>query len=301
MPHALFLGSHVGTINRLPEEALPVSDASAAPRDGADADAGADIADADEEAHKVPLSLPVIRLHVRHASADIIVSLLGFAMCINALILIVAAAAFYRPGSGSGSGDGEVGEVGDLFDAYNLLKTYLGQGSATAFAVALLASAQCSSITVTLAGQIISEGFVRWRITPMQRRVVTRLMAMVPSFFVAASVGRTGLNEMLVVSQVALSMALPFVTLPLLLLTSWKAVMRIRQARTPAPPPAAERSLAPEEPPAEAASERTALLPQQQQQQTWASFANPWWMDVLSWATFAIICVADGFVLATGG
>lgn len=334
MPHALFLGSHVGTINRLseydgePKQSLTLtqgqgqeSEGEADPRERGSATVGPSEStspipnlDEAEAAHVVPLSLPVIRLHLRHASADIILSLLGFAMCINALILIVAAAAFYRPGDGGG----EVGEVGDLFDAYELLRVYLGPGSAMAFAIALLASAQCSSITVTLAGQIISEGFVRWKFSPLQRRMVTRLVAIVPSFLVAAAVGRKGLNEMLIVSQVALSMALPFVTLPLLLLTSFKGAMRIWDAASSAiqtigestrTTDVANQSRRPVRIQTSDASERTPLVSAPSTGEpdsssapgSWVSFVNPWWLDVISWVTFGTICIADAFVLATGG
>ena len=137
------------------------------------------------------LSLELIRIHLPHATFDIVVSLFSFALVINSLILIVAGAAFYY-----GNGGGAAGQVGDLFDAFALLETYVGRGSAILFAIALLASAQSASIAVTLSGQIVSEGFIHWKLSPFMRRLITRLIAMIPSLTVAAAVGRDGLDEM---------------------------------------------------------------------------------------------------------
>ena len=146
-------------------------------------------------------------------------------MCIrdsNSAILIVASAAFYY--GNNRTGDTEI--VGDLFQAFELLRDTVGKAPAILFAIALLTAGQSSSITVTLAGQIISEGFIHWRLTPFMRRLLTRAIAVFPSMIVAALAGRSGLDEMLVASQVALSMALPFVSLPLLLLTGSRKRMQ---------------------------------------------------------------------------
>lgn len=124
--------------------------------------------------------------------------------------------------SGDGKTTGGAG-VSDLFDAYALVKHYVGPGefrfpSVThtllsafvaafgyLFALALLAAGQSASLTVTLSGQIISEGFLEWKTKPWKRRLITRSIGMVPSLAVAVSVGRDGLNNLLVGSQVALS------------------------------------------------------------------------------------------------
>ncbi|GAC93617.1 manganese transporter [Pseudozyma hubeiensis SY62] len=169
-----------------------------------------------------PRTLENIRIHIKHASVDIGMSLVSFAIVINSAILIVAAAAFYYDQNGSGSGQVV---VASLYDAFYLLKDRLGSLAAVLFAVALLAAGQSASITVTLAGQLVSEGFINWRTDPFLRRVVTRLVAIVPSLTVSLAVGKDGLDEMLVASQVALSIALPFVLLPLILVTSSKPRM----------------------------------------------------------------------------
>lgn len=169
-----------------------------------------------------PRTLENIRIHIKHASIDIAVSLVSFAIVINSAILIVAAAAFYYTPDGSGSGQVV---VASLYDAFYLLKDRLGSLAAVLFAVALLAAGQSASITVTLAGQLVSEGFINWRTDPFLRRLVTRLVAIVPSLTVSLAVGKNGLDEMLVASQVALSIALPFVLLPLILVTGSKVRM----------------------------------------------------------------------------
>lgn len=175
-----------------------------------------------------PRSLSSIRIHINHASLDIALSLIGFAIVINSAILIVAAAAFYySPNLTPGSV-----VIADLYDAFYLLKARLGSLAAVLFAVALLAAGQSASITVTLAGQLVSEGFINWKTDPFLRRVVTRLVAVVPSLVVSLAVGKSGLDDMLVASQVALSVALPFVLLPLILVTGSRGRMMVEELDT---------------------------------------------------------------------
>jgi metal iron transporter len=129
----------------------------------------------------------------------------AFTTAINAAILIVAAAAFYYTESGGPS------QVADLASAHELLTRRVGVGSGYIFAIALLVAGQAASITVTLAGQIVSEGFIAWHTRPVVRRLVTRLIGILPSAIVAASVGPKGVDDLLVGSQVALSLVLPSV------------------------------------------------------------------------------------------
>lgn len=150
---------------------------------------------ADSTAPRPPLSVRLIKIHLPHATVDIIFSLVVMALTINALILIVAGAAFYYNSTGKGeSARGK--EVGSLQDAYNLLRAYLGKGSAIIFSIALLTSAEAASVTVTLAGQVVSEGFIRWKVHPFTRRMLTRLIAMIPSLVVCIAVGESGLNQL---------------------------------------------------------------------------------------------------------
>jgi manganese transport protein len=142
---------------------------------------------------------------------------LSLAFFVNAAILILAAASFYT------TGHGEVAEIGD---AYQLLAPLLGVGLAsTLFAVALLASGQNSTITATLAGQIILEGFLEIKIKPWVRRLLTRALAIIPAVIIAITFGGSGLAQLLIMSQVALSIQLPFAVIPLVFFTSSKKKM----------------------------------------------------------------------------
>jgi len=142
---------------------------------------------------------------------------LFFALFINAAILIVAAATFYRSGHH---------DIAELQDAYKLLSPLLGVGAAsTLFAVALLASGQNSTLTGTLAGQVIMEGFLRLRLPPVWRRLITRLLAIVPAVIVTALMGESGTARLLILSQVILSLVLSFAVVPLVMFTSDKLKM----------------------------------------------------------------------------
>ncbi|MBV8417623.1 MAG: Nramp family divalent metal transporter [Verrucomicrobia bacterium] len=142
---------------------------------------------------------------------------LFFALFINAAILVVAAATFYRSGHR---------EVAEIQDAYKLLSPLLGVGAAsTLFAIALLASGQNSTLTGTLAGQVVMEGFLHLRLPPVLRRLITRLLAIVPAVIVTALMGESGTAQLLILSQVILSLMLSFAVVPLVMFTSDKAKM----------------------------------------------------------------------------
>ncbi len=156
-------------------------------------------------------SVAAKREAIRFATIDSTLAL-AFALLVNAAILIVAASAFHRPGAAP---------VTELGDAYRLLSPLLGVGIASAlFGVALLCSGLSSSVTGTLAGQIVMEGFLDIRISPAMRALITRAFALVPAVAVTAWCGETGANSLLVFSQVVLSLQLPFAIVPLLLFTT---------------------------------------------------------------------------------
>ncbi|MFC4619468.1 Nramp family divalent metal transporter [Camelliibacillus cellulosilyticus] len=141
---------------------------------------------------------------------------LAVAFLINSAILILGAAAFHGMGV----------HVSEIEEAYRLLSPTLGVGIAsTLFAVALLASGQNSTITGTITGQIVMEGFINIRITPWLRRLVTRLIAVVPALIVTWLAGARGTGDLLLWSQVVLSLQLPFAVIPLVLFTSSKKKM----------------------------------------------------------------------------
>ena len=148
---------------------------------------------------------------IRFATIDSSVALMS-ALFINAAILIVAAAVFH------GS---EYESVADIGDAYKLLSPLLGTTAAgVLFAVALLCSGQNATLTGTLAGQIVMEGFVNIRLRPWLRRLITRLVAIVPAVIVVVLYGERGTGALLVLSQVILSLQLPFAVFPLVSFTS---------------------------------------------------------------------------------
>ena len=153
---------------------------------------------------------------VRYAFVDSTIAL-SIALFINSAILIVAAATFYRTGHH---------EVAEIQDAYKLLTPLLGIGGAsTVFALALLASGQNSTITGTLAGQIVMEGFLDIRLRPWVRRLITRGIAIVPAVIVSIVAGPSGTARLLILSQVILSLQLSFAVVPLVLFTGDKAKM----------------------------------------------------------------------------
>ncbi|MGE5833576.1 MAG: Nramp family divalent metal transporter [Acidobacteriota bacterium] len=153
---------------------------------------------------------------IRFATIDSTLALMS-ALFINAAILIMAAATFH----GTGHQD-----VADISDAYKLLSPLLGTSLASVlFAVALLCSGQNATLTGTLAGQIVMEGFINLRLRPWLRRLITRLIAIIPAIIVVALYGERGTGALLVLSQVVLSMQLPFAVFPLVMFTGDKSKM----------------------------------------------------------------------------
>ncbi|PSH04185.1 MAG: divalent metal cation transporter [Acidobacteria bacterium] len=153
---------------------------------------------------------------LRYCNIDSAVAL-TVALFVNAAILVVAAATFYRAGHH---------QVAEIQDAYKLMSGLLGVNAASGvFALALLASGQNSTLTGTLAGQIVMEGFLRMRAKPWVRRLITRLVALVPAVVVTAIAGERGTAQLLIFSQVVLSMQLSFAVFPLVMFTSDRKLM----------------------------------------------------------------------------
>ena len=153
---------------------------------------------------------------IKFATIDSTVALM-FALFINGAILVLAAAVFHWSGHQ---------DVAEIQDAYKLLSPLLGVGIASVlFAVALLASGQNSTLTGTLAGQIVMEGFLNFRITPWLRRLITRALAIIPAVLIIGIFGEGKTTQLLVASQVVLSMQLGFAVWPLMRFTDEKAKM----------------------------------------------------------------------------
>jgi manganese transport protein len=148
---------------------------------------------------------------IKYATIDSTLALM-FALFINAAILIVSAATFYTRGRN---------DVAEIQEAYKLLSPLLGvSGASTLFALALLASGQNSTLTGTLAGQIVMEGFLNLRIRPWLRRMITRAIAITPAIIVTIISGEKGTASLLILSQVILSLQLSFAVFPLVMFTS---------------------------------------------------------------------------------
>ena len=142
---------------------------------------------------------------------------LSIALLINSAILIIAAATFYTTGNR---------QVAEIQDAYLLLSPLMGVGAASAiFGLALLASGQSSTLTATLAGQVVMEGFVQFRLPSWLRRLATRLVAIVPALIAISYFGEQGTSSLLVFSQVILSLQLSFAVVPLVMFTSDRRLM----------------------------------------------------------------------------
>ncbi len=155
---------------------------------------------------------------IKYATLDSNIAL-SLATLVNASILIVSSATFYSRG---------MHEIAEIQDAYHLLSPLLGAGAAsTLFALALLASGHNSTITGTLAGQVVMEGFVDIKLAPWQRRIITRLLAIIPAIVIIWLYGTHGLAQLLVFSQVVLSMQLPFAVIPLVYFTGEKKYMGV--------------------------------------------------------------------------
>ena len=153
---------------------------------------------------------------IKFATIDSTLALM-FALFINAAILIVSAATFYTHGRN---------DIAEIQDAYKLLSPLLGvTGASTLFALALLASGQNSTLTGTLAGQIVMEGFLNIRIRPWLRRLITRAIAIIPAIIVTIISGEKGTTNLLILSQVVLSLQLSFAVFPLVMFTSDKLKM----------------------------------------------------------------------------
>ncbi|ETW86739.1 Mn2+ and Fe2+ transporter of the NRAMP family [Heterobasidion irregulare TC 32-1] len=324
MPHSLFLGSALATQDRVSPnpDKLARSDASCSSSSTSGSQLGSirrlsprsiwrALADRFRtppprstgpepknhgERENQPLSF--VRAHLSHGIADIVISLLGFAVVINSLILVLASAVFYY---GPESTDASENPA-SLFDAHDLIKQTVGSGAAIMFALALLCAGQSSSIIATVAGQNVSEGFIRWRTSPVLRRIYTRLLGLIPSMAVAIAVGRPGINTLLVLSQVVLAIVLPFIVFPLVWLTSTRAVMTVRSDQPPRSPEEDDKAAATTtttdgscENDADARNEGSVDI--EGARDAMVDFSNGWIVAGVGYGIWLIVVVANLYVL----
>lgn len=161
-------------------------------------------------------TLTAIKSCMSYSIAELCVSLFVVTLFINSAILIVAA---------SSLGDGAANA--DLPGVYRLFVTTIGQASGTLFACALLFSGVSAGIVCTMAGQLVCEGALDWRMRPFYRRLLTRSLSIIPAVIISASQGQSGLAAALNACNVVLSVALIFLTFPLIWYTSWDKYMRV--------------------------------------------------------------------------
>jgi metal iron transporter len=206
MPHSLYLGS--GLVQaRLKEFDLKQ-------------ESFAQNVSLEDDLAKYRPSLSAIRHCLKLSIFELVITLFTFALFVNSAILIVSGASLSNlPVADT--------EDADLFSIHDLLARAIGPAGGTIFALALLLSGTSAGIVCTMAGQIVSEGQLSWSIKPWMRRLITRGISIIPSIIIAGVVGRAGLGKALEATQVALSIILPIVSIPLLWFTCNSKIMKV--------------------------------------------------------------------------
>ncbi len=272
MPHSLFLGSGIvqprlkeydTQEGLIPEE--PASSGASTSEDGYD------------KVLYVP-SQAAIKHCLKYSIIELSTSLFTFALFVNSAILIVAGASLYK--------NPEALEA-DIFGIHKLLSQSISPAVGTIFALALLLSGVSAGIVCTIAGQMVSEGALRWKVKPWVRRLITRAISVTPSLVIAGAIGRQGLNTALTASQVILSTVLPFTTLPLIYFTSRSRYMTVRpgMARYEVEDEGESSSVV-------AADEGPSI-----------DMSNPWWLIILGglvWLVMVVMNVANLVLLGLG-
>ncbi|KAK1833695.1 transporter smf2 [Podospora conica] len=278
MPHSLFLGSGIVQPRLFDYDAkhglLPPTPSRASSPSN----------DTSEKTQYIP-SLPAITHCLKYSILELAISLFTFALFVNSAILIVAGASLH-------SSDSADLDTKDIFSIHALLSTTISPAAGTIFALALLLSGISAGIVCTIAGQMVSEGALRWRMRPWLRRLVTRAISITPSIIIAGAVGRQGLGDALTASQVVLSSVLPFVTAPLIWFTCLNRYMTVRPGRM--------ADFRVEEEAGRGVFAR----------RRWAGgaeggikMANSWWLAVLAglvWLVIAVMNVANLVLLGLG-
>ncbi|ODA82414.1 hypothetical protein RJ55_00921 [Drechmeria coniospora] len=213
MPHSLFLGSGIV------QPRLREYDVKHGLMPGEPPASAASSTDGGYEKISYVPSHAAIRHSLKYSIAELALSLFTFALFVNSAILIVAGASLYNNPNAVDA---------DIFAIHDLLAESISPAVGTIFALALLLSGVSAGIVCTIAGQMVSEGALRWKMKPWLRRLVTRSISITPSIIIAGAVGRSGLSAALTGSQVALSSVLPFITLPLIWFTARSRFMTVQ-------------------------------------------------------------------------
>ncbi|GJC89735.1 manganese transporter SMF1 [Colletotrichum liriopes] len=262
MPHSLHLGSGV-VQSRLKEfdtkegnlQEIPRSNATTTTSDGY---------------HRVFYfpSMAAIRHCMKFSIAEVVFSLFIFALFVNSAILIVAGASLYQ---------GETSLAADIFGMHDLLANSISSAAGIIFAFALLLSGVSAGLVCTIAGQLVSEGALNWRMRPWLRRLVTRVISITPTVVVVAVAGQSGLSNALTGTQVVLSTVLPIITAPLIYFTSFNKYMTVV-------------------PGAASYGSDTGVVPARRFSAVGVKMANSWWTTVLAvliWLMITVMVVAN--------
>ncbi|KAH3900124.1 related to Manganese transporter SMF1 [Saccharomycodes ludwigii] len=218
MPHSLFLGSAL-VQPRLLEYDVQKGNYSM-PNEGNDGEKKVDKDVVESEAYfNYRPTKKAIQYALKYSIVELVVTLCTFALFINSAILVISGAILYGSPSAADA---------DLYTIYDLLTTSLAPAAGKILMVALLFSGQSAGIVCTMAGQIVSEGHLNWKIKPWKRRIVTRSIAIIPCLVVSLCIGKDALNKALNASQVVLSILLPFLSAPLIFFTCKKSIMRVK-------------------------------------------------------------------------
>ncbi|PQK16968.1 hypothetical protein BB8028_0007g01680 [Beauveria bassiana] len=273
MPHSLFLGSGI-VQPRLKEYDTQQGLIPAAPSPLSSSSSSS----ASEYGHDKIVYVPsqaAIKHCLKYSIIELSTSLFTFALFVNSAILIVAGASLYKNPEALDA---------DIFGIHALLSKSISPAVGTIFALALLLSGISAGIVCTIAGQMVSEGALRWKVKPWVRRFITRAISITPSLVIAAAIGREGLNTALNASQVVLSTVLPFTTLPLIYFTSRSRYMTVR--------PGMARYHIEDETEVESVDEAPGI-----------DMSNPWWLIILGglvWLVMAVMNVANLVLLGLG-
>ncbi|OTB09581.1 hypothetical protein M426DRAFT_316133 [Hypoxylon sp. CI-4A] len=273
MPHSLYLGSGVvqsrlrdfdQTRGLLPPE--PPSESN----------------EKDDKTYYVP-SMKAIRHSLKYAYAETSISLFTFALFVNSAILIVAGASLFN--------NPDALET-DIFGIHDLLSQSISPAAGTIFALALLFSGVSAGIVCTIAGQMICEGALKWKMKPWLRRLITRSISIIPSIIIAGAAGREKLNDALNGSQVALSVVLPFVSAPLIWFTCFPKYMTVQ-------PGLARYKTEGKDSFTSSGSDLTSVdssdgeLGTPVEAEKPVNMANPWYISILSVAVWLLIVVMN--------
>lgn len=239
-------------------------------------------------------SLKAITHSLKYAYAENAISLFTFALFVNSAILIVAGAALYGNPDALNA---------DIFGIHHLLAASINQSAGTIFALALLFSGVSAGIVCTIAGQMVSEGALKWKMKPWLRRLITRSISITPSIIIAGAAGREKLMDALEGSQVVLSIVLPFVSAPLIWFTCFNKYMTVRPGMARFLVEGQDqfimrRADGDEQ---QRMSERGQMQPEAQEAPV--NMANSWWVCVLGlviWLIIVIMNVANLVLLGLG-